>query len=111
MTYKLKMLKPSVPMLNTSRVRVLARNPGATPRLSDRSGHAAAKIRKQVLAEEPICRVCQAKTPPRVTASEEVDHIVALEDGGREERENVQGICRACHLVKSAEERRRRACL
>jgi 5-methylcytosine-specific restriction protein A len=104
------MLRPRLAELNTSSVRVLARNPGATPRLSDRSGHAAAKIRKQVLAEEPICRPCQAKTPPRVTASEEVDHIIALEDGGAEDRDNMQGICRACHLSKTAEEAKRRTC-
>jgi hypothetical protein len=104
---KLRTLKPNVRMLET-RVRVLTVNAGATPRLSDKSGHAWAKIRAMVLAEEPLCRVCQAKSPPRVSASTEVDHIVALEDGGAEERANLCGICRACHAEKTSRENRAR---
>lgn len=56
------------------------------------------RIRAQVLAEEPLCRVCLAKG--RTTASEEVDHIIALEDDGTDDRENLQGICGECHKIK-----------
>lgn len=56
------------------------------------------RIRAQVLAEEPLCRLGLAQG--RVEASEEVDHIVALEDGGTDDRENLQGICGDCHKVK-----------
>jgi 5-methylcytosine-specific restriction protein A len=102
------MLKPRVQLLKDTRLRTLTTNAGATPRLSERSGHAWAKIREAVLAEEPLCRVCQAKTPPRVSASEEVDHIVALEDGGAEDRSNAQGICHSCHAEKTTRELRAR---
>jgi len=54
--------------------------------------------RALVLTEEPLCRPCLKKG--RTTASEEVDHIVALEDGGTDDRENLQGICGDCHKVK-----------
>ena len=56
------------------------------------------RLRALVLAEEPLCRPCTAKG--RVTASEEVDHILALEDGGTDNRENPEGICGACHKIK-----------
>jgi 5-methylcytosine-specific restriction enzyme A len=103
------MLRPTVRLLQDTRLRTVRANALATPRLSERSGHAWAKIRAIVLAEEPMCRVCLAKTPPRASASLEVDHIVALEDGGAEaERSNLCGICRECHAEKSAREARAR---
>lgn len=38
------------------------------------------------------------------------DHIVALEEGGTDDDSNVQGLCKACHDVKSkAESQRGRA--
>lgn len=77
--------------------------PGATARLSDRSGHAWAKIRQQVLREEPLCRPC--REAGRVSASTEVDHIQPLEQGGTDDRANLQGICTTCHKEKSARER------
>jgi len=56
------------------------------------------RIRAQVLREEPLCRMCLAKG--RTTASEEVDHIIPLEDDGTDDRENLQGLCADCHKVK-----------
>ena len=56
------------------------------------------RVRAMVLAEEPLCRPCTARG--RVAASDEVDHIVALEDGGNDDRDNLQGICGDCHKVK-----------
>ena len=56
------------------------------------------RTRALVLTEEPLCRPCRAKG--RVTVSEEVDHIVPLEHGGTDARENLQGICGDCHKVK-----------
>lgn len=73
-----------------------------TPRLSDTSGHRWAKLREQVLREEPLCRPCRARN--LVTPSAECDHILPLAQGGTDERENLQGICRECHRDKSARE-------
>ena len=102
------MLRPRMQMLKDTRMRTVTTNAGATPRLSERSGHAWAMIRELVLAEEPLCRPCKAKSPPRVSASTEVDHIVALEDAGTEDRANLQGICRECHIEKTTREGRTR---
>ena len=108
MAARLRTLQPRLRRFNGQRVRTLGVNPGATPRLSDRSGHAWAKKRELVLGEEPLCRPCLQAAPTRVAASVEVDHILALEDGGTDDRSNLQGICRACHVEKSAKERRGR---
>jgi 5-methylcytosine-specific restriction protein A len=52
-----------------------------------------------VRAEEPICRHCQ------INASQMVDHIVALADGGtRLDRSNLQALCLRCHARKTAAE-------
>jgi 5-methylcytosine-specific restriction enzyme A len=61
-------------------------------------------IRALVLTEEPLCRPCLAKD--RVTASEEVDHIIPLAAGGKDDRANLQGICGDCHKVKHGAMRR-----
>jgi 5-methylcytosine-specific restriction endonuclease McrA len=39
---------------------------------------------------------------------EELDHRVEQRDGGTSARENVQGLCRACHDEKTQRERARR---
>ncbi|WP_265529091.1 HNH endonuclease [Sphingomicrobium marinum] len=55
------------------------------------------KMRATVRNEEPACRLCGAPT-------EEIDHIVPKCLGGGDERSNLQGICKPCHLTKSAGE-------
>lgn len=50
---------------------------------------------------------CQACGSP--TDEWEVDHIVALQFGGGNERSNLRAICEACHSSKSARETRERA--
>ena len=67
-------------------------------------GRAGQRERAQVLAEEPLCRIC-AETG-RTTASAIVDHIKPLAWGGRDDRLNKQGLCKRCHDAKSAEERK-----
>lgn len=47
-------------------------------------------LRKKVMAEQPIC--------PCGKLTEDVDHIVPLEDGGDPfARDNVRGWCHSCH--------------
>lgn len=52
----------------------------------------------------PLCVRCQAKDPPRVTAATELDHRVALVNGGEDVEENRQGLCAACHRDKTNED-------
>jgi len=58
-------------------------------------------IRKMVLDDEPLCRVCQEPAT-------EVDHIIALHRGGTDERENLQPLCQECHADKTAEDKQER---
>ncbi|MCM3680248.1 HNH endonuclease [Sphingomonas paucimobilis] len=74
-------------------------------------GRAHDIMRAEVLREEPICRICLAMKPPRFSESTIADHIVPKAEGGGDERENYQGVCKPCHKVKTAAEaaRARRA--
>ena len=55
------------------------------------------RMRRLVLAEEPNCRSCGAP-------SQELDHIRPISSGGETERDNLQALCRPCHLSKSGRE-------
>lgn len=61
-------------------------------------------MREQVLREEPLCRPCLEMDPPRYTPSTIADHIVPKAEGGTDDRENYQGSCKPCHVVKIAQE-------
>ena len=82
--------------------------PWSTSRTKSRQergyGREHERLRKQVLREEPLCRVCQREG--RVTPTTVADHIVPLSRGGRTERRNYQGLCDPCHDAKTAEEAR-----
>lgn len=67
-------------------------------------GRAHDLMRARVLSEEPLCRICLAMDPPRVTAAIIADHIVPKAEGGSDERDNYQGACDPCHRAKTAEE-------
>lgn len=69
-------------------------------------GRRLQRIREQHLREHPLCVACLARG--RVTAAEEVDHIVALVNGGADAPENRQGLCRECHRQKTARDLGRR---
>ena len=57
------------------------------------------KVRKRVLAEEPLCRYCDRAG--RIVASTTVDHMMPLSRGGeRLRRENLCGCCATCNYSK-----------
>jgi 5-methylcytosine-specific restriction protein A len=72
----------------------------ATPRKRGRAGQ---RDRAQVIAEEPLCRMCLKED--RTTPTEIVDHIKPLAWGGSDARSNKQGLCKRHHDEKSAAER------
>jgi 5-methylcytosine-specific restriction endonuclease McrA len=45
--------------------------------------------------------VCPLANKPFDEAGYEIDHIVALKDGGTNETSNLQALCLMCHRVKS----------
>ncbi len=59
-------------------------------------------MRKRILIEEPLCRTCLAFG--RVTPTVIADHIKPKAEGGSDERENYQGLCKPCSDAKTAQE-------
>ena len=70
-------------------------------------GHQWERIRKLVLQRDNrLCQPCLRKS--RVTPAAAVDHILAKAKGGTDELENLEAICRPCHLDKTMREQGRR---
>ena len=69
-------------------------------------GTAWSKLRELVLKrDQGLCQPCAATG--RVTLAKEVDHKVPKAEGGTDDESNLQGICHACHLTKTAAEAKR----
>ena len=62
-------------------------------------------MRARVLREEPLCRLCLEQG--RYAATEIADHIIPKAEGGGDERENYQGLCKPCDVIKTGKEARR----
>jgi 5-methylcytosine-specific restriction enzyme A len=78
------------------------RDRGPDPR-QDRStranrGRRWMKLRAQILARDPVCKSCNR------AASQQVDHIKPLAQGGDDSYANLQGLCIPCHQAKTASE-------
>lgn len=61
-----------------------------------------AKRRRVMLAAEPLCRHCARLG--RVTVAVDLDHIVPLAAGGSDAMDNIQPLCRACHVKKTRQD-------
>jgi 5-methylcytosine-specific restriction protein A len=59
-------------------------------------------IRSAHLRANPLCVMCLAHKPTRIKQATELDHIVALTNGGDNDPSNYQGLCAACHIDKTA---------
>ncbi|MDR5802573.1 HNH endonuclease [Caballeronia sp. LZ001] len=63
------------------------------------------KQRERILLRDGgLCQVC--KRAGRVALAAEVDHRVPRSQGGTDDDENLQSICRKCHATKTGSERR-----
>lgn len=61
------------------------------------------KLRKQVLERD--CYLCQeCLRNGRTTEGNQVDHIKQKAQGGTDDMENLQTLCKPCHEVKTATE-------
>ncbi len=60
------------------------------------------RLRAQVLAEEPLCRMCTARG--LVVPATDVDHIVDSREDFTDDnsRENLAALCHECHSLKTA---------
>lgn len=73
--------------------KVYERNRGNA---TDRGYDAAwRRARAAYLAEHPLCCVCHAETPPRLTVATVVDHIVSIADAPhlRLDASNLRAMC------------------
>lgn len=62
------------------------------------------KLRRMVLADNPLCVECEANG--RVVVATEVDHILPKARGGDDSFENLQSMCQTCHRRKTAKDTR-----
>jgi 5-methylcytosine-specific restriction protein A len=66
------------------------------------TGRALQALRAKVLSDNPLCVSCEKLG---VTAlADEVDHILALTNGGSNDIDNLQGLCFSCHVAKTRED-------
>jgi 5-methylcytosine-specific restriction enzyme A len=66
------------------------------------TGHAWMAIRERMYKMNPLCVHCYAKGI--YTFWEELDHIVPIHKGGSNDQDNLQGLCKVCHDLKTAKE-------
>jgi len=65
------------------------------------------KLRPNQLRNFPYCQICHEKG--RLSEAEEVDHIVPIAEGGEPyDPNNLQSLCKRCHVIKTSEENRQR---
>lgn len=60
------------------------------------------KLRKRRLDADPLCVHCLDRE--HITPAVEVDHILPIALGGKDEWENTQSLCKPCHQAKTAED-------
>jgi 5-methylcytosine-specific restriction protein A len=60
------------------------------------------RLREQLLRDEPLCRLCKLKSPPRITPATIADHIKSIATGGAvHSLANLQPVCPSCHDDKT----------
>lgn len=57
------------------------------------------ELRRRWFAENPLCVHCLARG--FIRPATQLDHIVALDNGGEDVDDNRQGLCADCHRVKT----------
>ena len=88
-----KMLAPRVKAADMRRITKSA----GTGRDSGLYDYQWQKRRLRQLQEHPLCAMCQAKTPPRVTLARIADHIVPHRGDLALFAGPLQSLCRSCH--------------
>jgi 5-methylcytosine-specific restriction protein A len=105
MPQKLTSLKPRISTQLVAKVQTLTPSAGTVQR---KRGYAGVIDRSRIRARDMgLCQECVRQGTPGPGWL--VDHIVALWEGGSDEDENKQTLCKRHHDEKSAEEAARRA--
>ena len=66
-------------------------------------GSALQKLRREFFRHSPLCVHCYERG--LIRAAKEVDHIIALCNGGTDTPDNRQGLCIECHSEKTRKDR------
>lgn len=86
-------------MATNNRKRAIPINRSADGRLR---GYAGQQRRKRWLRNHPLCVHCEARH--ELTVATEVDHVIALSNGGADDTSNLQSLCHVCHVAKTLED-------
>ena len=88
----------------------LTRPTGARAMAHSHPDWAWSRFARSYRQRHPLCAACERQC--RVTASEQVDHIVPLSvwTGGKYDESNLQALCRTCHSRKTVHEREHVKC-
>jgi 5-methylcytosine-specific restriction protein A len=65
------------------------------PEHRKRYGRAWKRIRDRYIKTHPLCEECYKQG--RLTAAEEVHHVLPLSKGGTHDNDNLMSLCKACH--------------
>ena len=74
-------------------------NAGSVP-IERVRGRAGQVMRNRHLNAQPLCVICLKQG--RLSHAVELDHIIALVNGGTNADSNFQCLCKACHQDKTA---------
>lgn len=58
------------------------------------------RLRAYLLNREPLCRECAENGHTELAT--DLDHIISKHDGGTDDPENLQPLCKPCHSRKTA---------
>lgn len=65
-------------------------------------GRRLTEIRKRHFSNNPLCVHCLKKDIYKPAT--QLDHIIALDNGGQETEDNRQGLCDDCHVLKTQQD-------
>ena len=87
------------------RVGLIVSNPRPSKYGQGRGGRPWRRLRDSVMARDAyLCQPCKALD--KLTLASEVDHIIPVSKGGKDQHDNLQAICDDCHKAKSQAEAR-----
>lgn len=65
-------------------------------------GRTNQRTRDRFFRRDPLCAGCKRKSPPVTRVWTQLDHIVALINGGTNDDSNREGLCDECTKAKTA---------
>lgn len=65
------------------------------PASNKRYGRSWKRIRDRYIKAHPLCEDCEKQG--KLTAAEEVHHIITVSNGGTNENDNLMSLCQSCH--------------